>query len=101
MARAALIQKNNKKTNISTRFAKERISLKKQIYNKSISLQERYSLVQKLNKMPKDSSKIRVRNLCFMTGRTRGVYRKFGLSRHKIRELAGLLCISGLTKSSW
>jgi small subunit ribosomal protein S14 len=101
MARKALIVKNSRKAATVKKFAKKRAEIKKNIYNKNITMKERFSLVKKLNQMPKDSCKIRVRNICFITGRARGVYRKFGISRNKIRELSGLLLIPGLTKSSW
>lgn len=101
MARKALIVKNNKKAETVKKFAKKRAEIKKALYNKTITLKERFTLIKKLNKMPKNSCKTRVRNICFITGRPRGVYRKFGISRNKIRELSGMLLIPGLTKGSW
>lgn len=102
MARKALIdKKNQKRIKKVNRFAQKRAALKDAAYRKDISLAERCSLLRKLNKLPRDSSRVRVRNICFITGRTRGVYRKFGISRHQIRHLAGMMLIPGLTKSSW
>lgn len=93
--------RNGKKVLLCKSFATRRQALKKAISNKGISLAARFDLVQKLDKLPKSSSKVRVRNRCFLTGRPRGVYRKFGLCRNKIRDLIGLGLLPGLTKSSW
>lgn len=93
--------RNSKKAILCKSLATKRASLKKAISDKKVSLAVRFDLVQKLNSLPKSSSKVRVRNRCFLTGRPRGVYRKFGLCRNKIRELAGLGLLPGLTKSSW
>ena len=83
------------------KFSKRRQSLKKQIMKKNLSIEERFKIQSKLNELPRDSSKIRVRNRCKLTGRTRGVYRKFGLSRIKIRELSMSGALPGVVKSSW
>ena len=71
------------------------------IMQKNISMEERFKLQSKLNDLPRDSSKIRIRNRCELTGRTRGVYRKYGLSRIKIRELSMAGSLPGVVKSSW
>ena len=68
---------------------------------KSLAMEERFKLQSKLNDLPRNSSSIRVRNRCEITGRTRGVYRKFGLSRIKIRELSMSGSLPGVVKSSW
>ena len=68
---------------------------------KDITMEERIKLQNKLNDLPRNSSHIRVRNRCKLTGRTRGVYRKFGLSRIKLRELTMLGSLPGVVKSSW
>ena len=68
---------------------------------KDLSIEVRFKLQSKLNELPRNSSKIRVRNSCKLTGRTRGVYRKFGLSRIKIRELSMSGALPGVVKSSW
>jgi small subunit ribosomal protein S14 len=93
--------RNSKKALLCKSLAAKRANLKKAISDKKISLAVRFDLVQKLNSLPKNSSKVRVRSRCFLTGRPRGVYKKFGLCRNKIRELAGLGLLPGLTKSSW
>ena len=68
---------------------------------KDLSIEERFKLQSKLNELPRDSAKIRLRNRCEITGRTRGVYRKFGLSRIKLRELTMSGNLPGMVKSSW
>ena len=101
MAKQSSIQKNLNRRNIVRKFNEKRQSLKKQIMKKDLSIEERFKIQSKLNELPRDSSKIRVRNRCKLTGRTRGVYRKFGLSRIKIRELSMSGALPGVVKSSW
>ena len=101
MAKQSSIQKNLKRRNIVKKFNEKRQSLKKQIMKKDLSIEERFKIQSKLNELPRDSSKIRVRNRCKLTGRTRGVYRKFGLSRIKMRELSMSGALPGVVKSSW
>ena len=101
MAKQSSIQKNLNRRNIVKKFNEKRQSLKKQIMKKDLSIDERFKIQSKLNELPRDSSKIRVRNRCKLTGRTRGVYRKFGLSRIKIRELSMSGALPGVVKSSW
>ena len=101
MAKQSSIQKNLNRRNIVKKFNNKRQSLKKQIMKKDLSIEERFKIQSKLNELPRDSSKIRIRNRCKLTGRTRGVYRKFGLSRIKIRELSMSGALPGVVKSSW
>ena len=101
MAKQSSIQKNLNRRNIVKKFNEKRQSLKKQIMKKDLSIEERFKIQSKLNELPRDSSKIRVRNRCELTGRTRGFYRKFGLSRIKIRELSMSGALPGVVKSSW
>jgi len=101
MAKQSSIQKNLKRRNIVKKFNEKRQSLKKQIMKKDLSIEERFKIQSKLNELPRDSSKIRVRNRCKLTGRTRGFYRKFGLSRIKMRELSMSGALPGVVKSSW
>ena len=101
MAKQSSIQKNLNRINVVKKFNEKRQSLKKQIMRKDLSIEERFMIQSKLNELPRDSSKIRVRNRCKLTGRTRGVYRKFGLSRIKIRELSMSGALPGVVKSSW
>ena len=101
MAKQSSIQKNLKRENIVKKFNNKRQSLKKKIMKKDLTIEERFKMQSKLNELPRDSSKIRVRNRCKLTGRARGVYRKFGLSRIKIRELSMSGALPGVAKSSW
>ena len=101
MAKQSSIQKNLNRKKIVKKFNNRRQSLKKKIMQKSLPMEERFKIQSKLNDLPRDSSKIRVRNRCELTGRTRGVYRKFGLSRIKIRELSMAGSLPGVVKSSW
>ena len=101
MAKQSSIQKNLKRENIVKKFNNKRQSLKKKIMKKDLAIEERFKMQSKLNELPKDSSKIRIRNRCKLTGRARGVYRKFGLSRIKLRELSMSGALPGVAKSSW
>ena len=69
--------------------------------NKKMSAEEQYQARLKLSKIPRNASKVRIRNRCMLTGRGRGVYRKFNLSRIAFRELSSIGQIPGITKSSW
>tara|TARA_B110000438_G_scaffold271858_1_gene290091 strand:+ start:73 stop:378 length:306 start_codon:yes stop_codon:yes gene_type:complete len=101
MAKQSSIQKNLNREKIVSKFSKRRSVLKEKIMQKDLSMEERFKLQSKLNDLPRDSSTIRVRNRCKLTGRTRGVYRKFGLSRIKLRELTMSGHLPGVVKSSW
>ena len=101
MAKQSSIQKNLNRKNIVNKFKKRRENFKKKIMQKNLPKEERFKIQSKLNELPRDSSKIRIRNRCELTGRTRGVYRKFGLSRIKIRELSMTGALPGVVKSSW
>ena len=101
MAKQSSIQKNNKRKLMVKKFQNKRLILKKRIKDKNISMEERFKLQSKINELPRDGSRVRVRNRCKLTGRTRGVYRKFGLSRIKIRELSMAGSLPGVVKSSW
>ena len=101
MAKQSSIQKNLNRKKIVKKFNNRRQKLKKKIMQKDLPMDERFKIQSKLNDLPRDSSKIRVRNRCQLTGRTRGVYRKFGLSRIKIRELSMTGALPGVVKSSW
>ena len=101
MAKQSSIQKNMNREKIVNKFKLRRNSLKKMIMKKDLSMEDRFKIQSKLNDLPRDSSNIRLRNRCEITGRTRGVYRKFGLSRIKIRELSMSGDLPGVVKSSW
>ena len=101
MAKQSSIQKNIRREKMVKKFYKQRLNLKRKIKDRNISMEERFKLQAKINDLPRDSSRTRIRNRCKLTGRTRGVYRKFGLSRIKIRELSMAGSLPGVIKSSW
>ena len=101
MAKQSSIQKNLNRKKIVSKYKKRRELLKSKIMDKNLSIEERFKLQSKLNELPRDSANIRVRNRCELTGRTRSVYRKFGLSRIKLRELTMSGSLPGVVKSSW
>ena len=101
MAKQSSIQKNLNRKKIVSKFENRRKALKKSIMTKNLSIEERFKIQSKLNELPRDSSNIRLRNRCEITGRTRSVYRKFGLSRIKLRELTMAGSLPGVVKSSW
>ena len=101
MAKLSSVQKNLNRLKLIEKFSNKRKVLKKKIMDKNISIEERLKLQNKLNDLPRNSANIRYRNRCKLTGRTRGVYRKFGLSRIKIRELSMSGDLPGMVKSSW
>ena len=82
-------------------MSEKRAKLKKVLMNKELPFEERVKIQMKLESMPRNSSRIRYRNRCFLSGRPRGVYSKFNLSRIAIRDMAGKGQIPGLTKASW
>ena len=101
MAKASSVQKNNLRSKLIKKHSEKRKLLKSKIMDKKLSLEERISFQNKLNDLPRNSSSIRHRNRCQLTGRSRGVYRKFGLSRIKLRELSMTGDLPGVVKSSW
>ena len=101
MAKTSMIQRNLKRIKLVKKFLKKRESLKKIIKNKKLPLEERFAAQLKLAKIPRNSSKVRIRNRCEITGRPHGVYRKLKISRIALRELASKGKIPGMTKSSW
>ena len=101
MAKLSSIEKNTNRKKLINKFSKKRKSLKLKVMKKDLTIEERIKIQNKLNDLPRNSSSIRYRNRCKLTGRTRGVYRKFGLSRIKIRELTMSGSLPGVIKSSW
>ncbi len=101
MAKTNMIEREKKRSALAKRLAKKRAALKAAVIDPNISYDERTAAVEKLQKLPRDSSVIRQRNRCKITGRSRGVYRKFGLARTKLREAATRGEIPCLKKASW
>ena len=101
MAKKSKIVREQKLLKNIQKFAKKRSDLKTIIKNPNTSIEERDAAVNKLDKLPKSSSPIRLRNRCFITGRPRGVISRFKLSRLSFREMALNGEIPGVTKASW
>ena len=101
MAKSCMVNREIKRTRLVKKYAAKRAELKAIIKNTSIGEDERKVAREKLNKMPRDASAIRVRNRCNLTGRPHGFYRKFGLARNKLREAAMRGDVPGLVKASW
>ena len=101
MAKKSAVEKNNRRRKMVDRFAGRREALKAVVMNRDADPGERFEATIKLSELPRNSSKIRVRNRCSLTGRPRAYYRKFGLSRIALRDLASEGQIPGVVKSSW
>ncbi|MFW8566615.1 30S ribosomal protein S14 [Orrella sp. 11846] len=101
MAKLSLINRNVKRQKLVEKYASKRSALQAIINDQSKSDEERYEARLKLQQFPRNASPTRVRNRCAITGRPRGVFRKFGLGRNKLRELAMKGEIPGVTKGSW
>ena len=101
MAKQSSVQKNLLRKKLIKKFKLKRDKLKIKIKDKNLSLEERIAFQNKLNDLPRNGSAIRHRNRCEITGRPRGNYRKFGLSRIKLRELSMTGDLPGVVKSSW
>jgi small subunit ribosomal protein S14 len=101
VAKTSSVEKNNRRARLIKKDAGKRAALKAVIMNKELSFEERLEATIKLSELPRNGSKVRHRNRCQLTGRARGTYRKFKLSRIMLRELGSFGRIPGLTKSSW
>ncbi len=101
MAKTSMVQREVKRKRTATKFAAKRAALKKIIVSTTATDDEKWDAQVKLQKLPRDASPTRQRRRCQVTGRPHGVYRKFGLSRIKLREHAMKGDVPGLTKASW
>ena len=101
MAKKSSINRNLKRIKMNKKYSIKRKLLKKKIMDKKLPLDERFKLQLKLSKLPRNSSKTRIRNRCQITGRPHGVYRKLKISRIALRELTLQGKIPGMFKSSW
>ena len=101
MAKKSSIERNKKRKVMAVRFAGKRDELKAIAADQARSPEDRFAARMKLAKLPRNSSKVRIRNRCELTGRPRGVYRKFRMSRIAVRDLASSGRIPGMVKSSW
>ena len=101
MAKLSLINRDIKRAKLAEKYAAKRAALKAIINDQSKSDEERYQARLALQQLPRNSSPTRQRNRCIVTGRPRGVFSKFGLTRHKLREMAMRGEVPGMTKASW
>lgn len=101
MAKTSAVERNKKRARLAKKFANRRAGLKAMMMNQQATPEERFDASLKLAELPRNSSKVRVRLRCELTGRSRGNYRKFKLSRNMLRDLANKGQIPGMVKSSW
>ena len=101
MAKKSSIEKNKKRERLAKQYLARRNRLKAVADNEDLPMEERFAARLKLAELPRNSSRVRVRNRCELSGRPRAVYRKFKLSRIALRELASSGQIPGMVKSSW
>ena len=100
MANKAMVERELKRQRLVMKYAKKRSVLKEQM-KQAFSLKEKLTLHRKLQQLPKNSSPVRLHNRCTITGRPKGYYRDFGLSRHVLREMAHEGLLPGVRKASW
>jgi len=101
MAKKSAVQRDKKRRRMAAQQAERRAKLKALVMDRDASPEERFEASLKLAKLPRNGSKVRIHNRCEVTGRPRGVYRKFKLGRVMLRELASKGQIPGMVKSSW
>jgi len=101
MAKKSAIEKNNRRKRLALRFAGRRASLKAIANDKTLPIEDRFAARLKLAELPRNSSPVRFRNRCELSGRPRGTYRKFKMSRIALRDLASQGLIPGMVKASW
>jgi small subunit ribosomal protein S14 len=101
MAKKSLIARDAKRANLIKKYEGKRKALKELIRSPETSFEAKEDAQIQLQKLPRDSSKSRLRNRCKLTGRPHGYYRKFGLSRNKLREATMRGDVPGLSKASW
>ena len=101
MAKTSMVEREKRRIKTAQKYAAKRAALKEAIRSPQTSPEDRAAAQVSLQSLPRDASPSRIRNRCQLTGRPRGVYRKFGLARTKIREVANRGEIPGLVKASW
>ncbi len=101
MAKVSMINREKKRTKLVAKFVNKRAELKAIVSDPEVGFEEKQQAMFALQKLPRDSSPVRQRNRCQITGRPRGFYRKFGLSRNKLREATMRGDVPGLRKASW
>lgn len=100
MAKKSMIEREKKRILLNNKYSLKRNHLLKQ-YQETEDFKLRLEIHSKIQKLPRNSAKIRIRNRCWKTGRPRGYFRDFGLSRHVLREMTHNCLLPGVTKSSW
>jgi small subunit ribosomal protein S14 len=100
MAKKSMIEREKKRIKLHQKYALKRSSLLKK-YQDEANFNLKLELHSKLQRLPRNSSQTRIRNRCWKTGRPRGFFRDFGVSRHVLREMAHQCLLPGVTKSSW
>ena len=100
MAKKSMIEREKKRIRLEKKYSLKRTSLLK-IYQAEQNFTLKLELHSKIQQLPRNSAKTRIRNRCWKTGRPRGFFRDFGLSRHVVREMAHQCLLPGVTKSSW
>jgi small subunit ribosomal protein S14 len=100
MAKKNMIEREKKRQRLVLKYGKKRIDIKESIRS-STSFEDTLASYSKFQSLPRNSFPSRLRNRCWMTGRSRGYYRSFGISRHVLREMAHSCLLPGVTKSSW
>ncbi len=101
MAKVSMVERDRKREKLAKKYGDKRAELKAIIHDRTRAPEERFQAVLDLADLPRNSAKIRQRNRCALTGRPRGFFRKFHLSRNQIRELGSKGELPGVTKSSW
>lgn len=101
MAKKSAIEKNKRRAKLVKRYAAKRAALKAMARDESLPDEERFMALLKLSELPRNSAPARLRNRCEVTGRPRGYYRRFRMSRIALRDLASAGQVPGVTKSSW
>jgi small subunit ribosomal protein S14 len=101
MAKKSATENNAKRIRLAKKYANKRAALKAIVMDRSLEPEERFAAQLKLNELPRNGAAVRVRNRCKVSGRPRGYYRKFKMSRIALRELGSMGRVPGLVKSSW
>jgi len=100
MAKKSMVEREKKRERLAAKYAAKRQELK-EAFESATSQQEKFAIHRKIQQLPRNSAPTRHRNRCWATGRPRGYYRDFGLSRHQLREMAHQGLLPGVVKSSW
>ncbi len=101
MAKKSMVIRDLKRIELAKRYAERRAELKRRVIDPELNITQKMEAAQKLALLPRDSSPVRQRRRCWITGRPRGTYQKFGLGRNKLRETVMHGDAPGISKSSW